>query len=65
MPAATSTLEAATDMANGMFNEYAITVIGLVLGLAVAGLFIKFITRNVKGFLKSVFGGGKKRGGRY
>lgn len=62
MPAATTTLESMADYGGGFFTEYAITIIGTVLGLVVAALAINWIKKSGNKFLKTVFGGkGKKR----
>lgn len=61
MPAATSTIASMTDYGGGFFTEYAITIIGTILGLVVAALAINWIKRSGNKFLKTIFGGRKKR----
>lgn len=64
MPNATSVLNGMTDYGGTFFTEYALTIIGTVLGLVVAALAINWIKRSGNKFLKTVFGGRKGRRGR-
>lgn len=56
VPSAGAFINSMKDYGNGYFNEFGMTIIGVVGGLAAAGLFILWFTRQGIGFLARVFG---------